>query len=258
MSETARLDAVAQGVADAAEARATVAALLKEPDEAGVAAVYTALRAWVWKALDGRRRDAELREWYSLLEGVEGRLTKNFAAYANRIRTLHELVSESIAVAETVSTEQVLEREHVLAVLRLLQNVSHGEMERAEIGRRLGLKQGNLTRVLNMMSLAGLIERKPRGREAVFRLTHLGMAEAGKRVAAGTAVGRLHSPGDEKMRWLLVMPSFVEPKSPPQAPIALGLNTYSGLRGQSFGEKIWVTEADRSRKPVPKRELAGS
>lgn len=181
MSNTAHLESVEQGTATAAEARQAIAAILRDATKAGVATVYTALRAWVWKALDSRRRDdAELREWYSLLEGVEGRLSGEFGEHANRIQVLYELISESIAVAETVSTEQVLKREHVCAVLALLLSSPAGKLDRTDIGGRLALKQANLTRVLNLMCLAGLIERQPKGREAVFQLTHLGQAEAAK------------------------------------------------------------------------------
>lgn len=180
MPETASLELVEQGVATAAEARKAIAAILKQTGEEGVSAVYTALRAWVWKALDGRRRDPELREWYGLLESIEGRLASKHREQAYRIQVLYELVSESIAVAETVSADQVLEREHVRAILALLRNSGNGELERAAIGERLALKQANLTRVLNLMSLAGLIERQPRGREAIFRLTAFGQTEAAK------------------------------------------------------------------------------
>jgi len=180
MSDTIQLDAIEQGVATAAEARKAIASILKHAQEPDAANVYTALRAWVWKALDGRRRDPELREWYGLLEGVEGRLTPNFPDYANRIQALYELVSESIAVAETVSVEHALERNHVRQILLLLKNSEHGALGRAVIGEHLNLKQANLTRVLNLMSLAGLIERLPKGREAVFRLTSTGHAETVK------------------------------------------------------------------------------
>jgi len=180
MALTTGLDAVQQGVATATQARTAIAAMLRNLDESVANTVYTALRAWVWKALDGRRRDAELREWYALLESVEGRLGARFREHANRIQVLYQLISESITVAETISAEQVLERDHVRAILRILAEAPDGTAERTAIRARLGLKQANLTRVLTLMALAGLIERQPEGRTALFRLTASGATAAAK------------------------------------------------------------------------------
>jgi DNA-binding MarR family transcriptional regulator len=181
---TSDLGTIEQGVASAAHARTTLAAMLRDADESVANAVYTALRAWVWKTLDGRRRDSELREWYALLESVEVRLGTRFPQHAHRIQVLSQLIDESIAVAESISAEQVLERDHVRTILRILATAPGGTVERAAIGVQLGLKQANLTRVLTLMALAGLIERKPEGRTALFRLTASGAATAAKLPAA--------------------------------------------------------------------------
>ncbi|MGE8131804.1 hypothetical protein ACQKQD_33225 [Methylobacterium sp. NPDC080182] len=137
---------------------------------------YAAVRAWVWKALDGRRRDPELREWFDVLKRVTAFLRTKDAALAERVVALHELVHESIAVSEQFPVESVLKRRHVRDVLMMLVSAPGGRVDRAGIGSSLGLKQGNLTRILNMVTKAGLAERAVYGKQAEFQLTRAGEA----------------------------------------------------------------------------------
>lgn len=54
---------------------------------------YLALRAWVWKALDGRRRYPELREWADILDAASALLAEQGqAALAERLTALHDLL----------------------------------------------------------------------------------------------------------------------------------------------------------------------
>lgn len=63
-----------------------------------------------------------------------------------------------------------------------------------ELGEHLGLGQCNLTRVLNMMSAAGLVEHSTHGREAIFELLRAGeAARAGMRLVGSAGISYLDS-----------------------------------------------------------------
>ena len=180
MATDATLDDIALGDIDPAKARAVLSKIFAGDDSRAAQRTYTALRAWVWKALDGRRRDPELREWFDVLKRAAAFLKGRDAAMAERIVALHELVHESIAVSERLPVEETLRRRHVRDVLAMLDAAPGGRLGRAEVGRRLGLKQGNLTRVLNMVTDAGLAERAAHGKQAEFQLTRAGQEAAGR------------------------------------------------------------------------------
>jgi hypothetical protein len=137
--------------------------------------VYTALRAWVWKALDARRRDPELKDWYDIIRRTQTFLADTQAVHAERLKVLAELLFESITISETLVIGDVLKRRHIRDLLTLLSAAPEGRMERVDIGKGLRLKQANLSRILNLASYVGLIERIPYGRNAMFRLTRCGL-----------------------------------------------------------------------------------
>jgi DNA-binding transcriptional ArsR family regulator len=168
------LDAIALGEASPAQAREALEAALGGAPESAC----TALRAFVWKALDRRRRDTELRDWYDLLRRVEGRLAAAGSPLAERVRVLGELIEESMAVAARLPVEQLTRRLHVEALLRLLAAEPPAGVERARLGEALGLAQANLTRVLNLVLAGGLVERVPHGKAAIIRLTPEGRTVA--------------------------------------------------------------------------------
>lgn len=176
MATDATLDDIALGDVAPAQARAALSKALRDGDPRTTQQAYAAVRAWVWKALDGRRRDPELREWFDVLKRVAAFLRTKDAALAERVVALHELVHESIAVSERLPVESVLKRRHVRDVLKMLASAPGGRVDRAGIGSGLGLKQGNLTRVLNMVTEAGLAERAAHGKQAEFQLTRAGEA----------------------------------------------------------------------------------
>ncbi|CAO4170372.1 MarR family transcriptional regulator [Methylorubrum aminovorans] len=180
MATDATLDDIALGDVDPAQARAALSKAFGGSDPKVAQRVYTALRAWVWKAIDGRRRDPELREWFDVLRRAAAFLRTKDTTLADRVAVLHELVQESIAVSERLPSQEVLQRRHVREVLAMLVVAPDGRLDRAEIGRRLGLKQGNLTRVLNMVVEAGFAERTTHGKEAEFQLTRAGHEAAGR------------------------------------------------------------------------------
>jgi hypothetical protein len=116
---------------------------------------------------------------------------------AERLTALHELLGESIALGETLDTTDVTRRQHVAEVLDFLSRHG-GQANRSAIGAHLSLGQANLTRVLNVMSAGGLVERSTLGKEAVFTLsrgrlqTHRARPRAKQRArpASGSAGAR--------------------------------------------------------------------
>jgi DNA-binding MarR family transcriptional regulator len=168
------LSSITRGEATPSEARAAISLILEKASAQTASQIYVALRSWVWKALDGRRRDKELREWFDILKRASAFLELENKNYAERLHVLHELLFESISASDIVGRDEVLKRDHVLEVLGLFQDDPEKQLDRTDIGERLKLKQANLTRVLNIMCVAGLIERVAYGRRATFQLTRSG------------------------------------------------------------------------------------
>ena len=175
---TATLNDIARANASPAQAREVLFAILDQPSPALMRDAYLALRAWVWKTLDQRRRDPELRDWNDILGAASSLMTQHGQPLlGERISALQELISEAIAVGERIQASEVTQRQHVSAVLGFL--AKHGgKANRSAIGAKLGLEQSNLTCVLNLMLEASLIERTTPGKEAVFALSRTGMAAA--------------------------------------------------------------------------------
>jgi hypothetical protein len=84
------------------------------------------------------------------------------ARYFDRWRTLRDLVVARREAVEHGDKTALAGRKHVAAVIDLL---SGEALPQSEIGQRLGLGKVNLTRVLNLMESAGLIERRKEGTE---------------------------------------------------------------------------------------------
>jgi hypothetical protein len=64
--------------------------------------------AWVWKAIDRRRRDDGLGEWFDVLRRPSAALAESHPTEANRIGVLHDLIYESIFVSEIAELEMNL------------------------------------------------------------------------------------------------------------------------------------------------------
>ena len=173
--QAAGLNSIARAEASPAQARETLLAVLGQPSDELLQDAYLALRAFAWKALDQRRRDPELQEWDDLLCAAATLMAQHGQpALAERLTALHELLSESVAVSETLAAQDITRRQHVAEVLDFLAS-NGGQANRSAIGAHLSLGQANLTRVLNLMSAAGLIERTTLGKEAVFSLSRRGL-----------------------------------------------------------------------------------
>lgn len=104
--EFSYLEEVALGELSADEAHKAIRPLLLELDERNAQRIYSVLRTWVWKALNSRRRDDELRDWYDLLQNLASYIGNDYKAQAERIRVLYELIYESISVSEVLPIER--------------------------------------------------------------------------------------------------------------------------------------------------------
>jgi predicted transcriptional regulator len=174
------LERIETGEASPKEARATISDILKEGSSKSYQKLYGALGSWLWKAIDSRRRDDELREWFDIFRRTSAAIADTEPAYAERLHAFYDLLQTSITTSKMMSVEDVLKREHVRNVIRLLGAAEGRPTEKSVIARHVGLKPSNLTRVLNMMTDARLVERTSYGRHAQFCLTREGLSIASK------------------------------------------------------------------------------
>ena len=174
----AAFDDIALGEASPSEARQTIRAALKEGGGRSAENIYRALRAWTWKCLSEGRRDEELRSWHEIMARTGAYLEVDHRTFADKLGVLKELVSESITAGERLPIEEVLQRGHVRDILMEIYRAPNRRVYRIALLRNFGLGQANLSRVLNMMSVAGLIRRTSYGKHATFTLTSVGARTA--------------------------------------------------------------------------------
>jgi predicted transcriptional regulator len=174
MSNQITLDDIALGDITASDARPIIFEALNSVDRSSAQRIYAALRDWLWKALNRRRRDPELKEWYDLMRRAASRLSRDFSSMSERIVSLYELLYESVATFETLSVTTVVKRKHVQHVLDLLAVAEGGTLDRLQLQTLSQLNQANLSRILNMMETVGLIDRSMAGKQVVVSLTRTG------------------------------------------------------------------------------------
>ncbi|MFK4492205.1 hypothetical protein [Bradyrhizobium sp. USDA 336] len=175
------LEKIETGEATAREARRLISELLKEGSEKTLERLYATLGAWIWNALESRRRDPELREWFDILRRTSATLGPRNAAYAERFRAFYDLLQMSINTSKLARPSEVMHRQHVVAILRLLRDAPSRQMEKAAIAKKLELKDANLSRILRLMINARFVERTAQGKFAHFALTRDGLLELEKR-----------------------------------------------------------------------------
>ncbi|MGY2811947.1 hypothetical protein [Bradyrhizobium sp. USDA 4506] len=171
-------DDIALGEASPAEARHVIRAALADGSARAAESVYRALRAWTWKCLTDGRRDEELRIWHEIMARTGAYLEVEHRTFADKIGVLKELISESITASERLSVQEVLQRGHVRDILMEIFREPNRRAYRAALLRNFGLGQANLSRVLNLMTVAGLIRRTSFGKHAAFSLTAVGLRAA--------------------------------------------------------------------------------
>ncbi len=115
-----------------------------------------------------------------MLRRTSAALTEKDPAYSERFRAFYDLIQTSISTSKAMSAQEVMRREHVKEILQLLYNADGRPIEKTVIAGRLNLKPSNLTRILNMMADARLVERTSYGKQAQFGLTREGMATVSK------------------------------------------------------------------------------
>lgn len=174
---TADLERLEVGELDAAQARGVMLRLVDSGREDAAMQAYATLRSWTGRLLRGSAGSEELRTWYNLIRAVAAQFRGERAEFGVRIGVLGELVYERTGMVETRRPSDVLKRRHVPAVLAALA-ASAGSLARAELGKRLGLEQANLTRVCTMLLDAGLVTRREDGRTVTFALTATGASLA--------------------------------------------------------------------------------
>jgi DNA-binding HxlR family transcriptional regulator len=171
-------DEIALGEASPVEARHVIRVALSDGSARAAEGIYRALRAWTWKCLSDGRRDEELRVWHEIMARTSAYLEVDHGVFAGKIGVLKELVSESITAGERLPVQEVLQRGHVRDILMEIFRAPNRRAYRAALLRSFGLGQANLSRVLNMMTVAGLIRRTSFGKHAAFSLTAVGLRAA--------------------------------------------------------------------------------
>lgn len=175
MVPQADLNCIARAEATPAQAREALLAVFGRVSPELLRDAYLALRAWTWRALDQRRRDPELLDWHDIIAAASSLMAQHGQpALAERLTALGELLAEPIAVGGTMAAADVTRHRHVAEALDVLGRCG-GHASRSAIGERLSLGQANLTRLLNLMVAAGLVEQSMLGREVVFGLSRGGL-----------------------------------------------------------------------------------
>ncbi|MDX1997306.1 MAG: helix-turn-helix domain-containing protein [Thermoanaerobaculia bacterium] len=148
-----------------------------EPSRELVATIDFVLRHQVARALSrdpGRVDLAELHD--DLARVMPVRLEERLPEATTRWRTLSDLVSTRIGMLDTQEPETARNLLHAEEILTFV--AANPGTTQAEIGRELGLKPANLTRILGILEANELIERQAVGRE---KRVHLGRLERQRR-----------------------------------------------------------------------------
>ena len=95
--------------------------------------------------------------------------------YADRWLAWRDLVDARAEAMSAPVENAVKNRTHLMTVLKLLAD-NGDSMPQSEIGKALHINSPNLTRVMNMLEGAEMIERSKEGREKIVRLTAAGRA----------------------------------------------------------------------------------
>lgn len=167
------LDKLGRGDLDPVSARLVIRSALKS-DQPAESRVYAAMRDMVWRILATRDFGLDLGQWHEVIAHT-ATLTrkKGSGAIAERLSALAELVSQSARFAEAQAPSDVLGRKHVQELLALLA-AKRGDVARTTIKQELRVADANLSRILTLLSVNGLVHRVRTGKEASFRLTEAG------------------------------------------------------------------------------------
>lgn len=135
---------------------------------------YRALRGWTGRALGNAYSAEELRGWHELIETVAAAVQFE-GDWSVRLDVLKELVFERIGMIENRSPSEIVQRRHVVPLLRALAEAATGTLARRSLMTLLDLQQANLTRVCNLLVDAAMVRRHSEGPSASFEITLVGM-----------------------------------------------------------------------------------
>ncbi len=161
------------------------ATLLRQPGELRpehLRAIDYAVRHKVLRLL---ARSADAEELEEAFDGLR-RLApvareQELASWLPRWRAFADLIESRLAVLDNQDPAAVISLAHSSAILDLVGN--EPGLKQSDIGKRLGLKPANLSRILNVLEGHELIERQSVGRERRVNLGRL--AESAKPVPEG-------------------------------------------------------------------------
>lgn len=193
------LENIARGEVDASAARSEIDRHIEATRD--FTKLYSALLRWTWLALSERRMDDDLRHWHRLILDVAARagigdtLTADAqltvgADIAGRLRVLSDLIRVSIGMQARPDKARLLTRAHVPEIMQALYERQSDAVARTDLLRAVGLKTANLSRILTLLILEGLVERQADGRNARFRITREGVECLRTHKARGVGSGK--------------------------------------------------------------------
>src|SRR6266404_5424445 len=112
------LESIESGEASPREARSIINEILKEGSSKSHQRLYGVLGAWLWKAIDARRRDDELREWFDIFRRTSSAIADKDPVYSERLRAFYDLLQTSITTSKMMSVQEVMKRQHVQEIIR--------------------------------------------------------------------------------------------------------------------------------------------
>ena len=166
------LSLISSGTATPSEARSMLWPLVAGANLTLLRRIVTAMRRWLWRALDSRRRDPELREWHDIFKRLRVMMPEHRDLQVS-LQALADVLSESVQRASDFDVHEVLQRKHAAQALTIMKNGRpHSRMSLME---SLNLNQSNATRFFNLLIEAGLIHSHRTGRDLSYSLTILGL-----------------------------------------------------------------------------------
>lgn len=166
------------------DAAAHVARAALRSEGVGPEEAYAALRGAAWRIVRGVGRPEGLAAWHALYTHCAALARQaDRQDLHDRISTLAELLAQTSRFEERHVDEEVLERPHVVGILKLLE-AHGGHAARSAIAQGVATGEANLSRLLGMLAAKSFVERRQLGKEASFVLTGTGRA-ALERVCGG-------------------------------------------------------------------------
>ncbi|MEA3016588.1 MAG: hypothetical protein QOI38_1310 [Sphingomonadales bacterium] len=138
--------------------------------------IYEIYLSHVRHVVAARRDIAYFRTLSEHVLRVRDSLKRSNPSLARRISVLEDMVDEALAALPS-SDRPERSRKHVAEILTSLHEA--GTMSRADLRRRHGLGDANMSRILRALEEEGLIARWQNGREVTVGITALGREELG-------------------------------------------------------------------------------